>query len=265
MARSCVFCGRQPVTAEDVFPQWLGHYLGRKRSYVTTGAAIRDRRPDFVGFSMTARAKRVCRECNNGWMSRMEAEAIPILKPLFRETIALQLSGGDEGGLRLLARWAMKTALMIQCVHKTPVIPSVVYRDFYGTRLPPSPQCWMFLARHTMHGIANGAHSIQWSVKGPPLPGGGPTYEGEMYGITFCIANLVIQIIGYVPTSPLEGSFQVAYPTAYSHYVEQLWPMGTGISWPLQRPVLDDEGLISFGRALSGLKASRGGVIWSPA
>lgn len=251
MPRRCVFCGREPVTAEDVFPLWLGDYLGREPVYRVSAGMAGGQRPGFRGLSMTARVKRVCRDCNSGWMSRLEDEASALIKPLLNETLVIPLTGGPGGSLTLLARWAMKTALMIQYVHGAPAIPRAVYEYFYATRVPPpSPQCQMFLARHTKHGISDGATSIGWSVKGPPSSMGALAYEGEMYGVTFWIANVVLQIIGYVPIVPAAATFTLNYPSPYWGSVEQFWPAVAGITWPLSRPVLDDAGLIAFSRAL---------------
>jgi hypothetical protein len=254
VARCCVFCGGQPVTVEDVFPLWLGDYLGRGPAYRVSAGMGGGQRRGFRGLSMTARVKRVCRDCNNGWMSRLETEASAVIKPLLNETLAIPLTGGTGGSLTLLARWAMKTALMLQYVHRDPAIPPAVYEQFHSTQLPPSQQCRMFLARHAKHGIPDGAHSIGWSVKGPASPSGAVAYEGLMYGVTFCIANVVIQIVGYVPTVPAAGTFTLNYPSPYWGYVEQLWPAVAGITWPLSRPVLDDPSLIAFSRALAGIR-----------
>jgi len=262
VARSCVFCGRGPVTAEDVFPRWLGAYLGRRPTYTVTGAGIGTTHwGGYRGLSMTARVKRVCKGCNNGWMSQLETAAAPILKPMLTETISVSLSGGATGSLSILAKWAMKTALMIQYAHRSPAIPGMIYQEFHRTQLPP-PQCWMFLARHMKRGIPNGANSIQWRVDGPPGPRGEVTHWGEMYGTTFSIANLVVQLIGYVPTvTGASGTFQVDLPQASLPYVERLWPPSGSVAWPLQRPVLDDAGLLAFSRALTGMKATRSGLM----
>jgi len=258
LPRRCVFCGGQPLTVEDVFPLWLGDYLGREPAYRVFSAGIGGgQRRGFRGLSMTARARRVCRDCNSGWMSSLESEASALIKPLLNETLPIPLTGGSGGNLTLLARWAMKTALMIQCVQRGSAIPPTVYEHFYATQLPPpSPQCQMFLARHTKHGISDGATSIGWSVKGPPSSAGAFAYEGEMYGVTFWIANVVLQIIGYVPIVPAAGTFTLNYPSPYWGYVEQFWPAIAGITWPLSRPVLDDPGLIAFSRALRGMLPS---------
>jgi hypothetical protein len=54
----------------------------------------------------------VCHTCNNGWMSQLEQKNIPRLKPMLLNCpIAL-----DPGGLKLLAEWAAKTAMVSDSV-----------------------------------------------------------------------------------------------------------------------------------------------------
>ena len=111
MARSCVFCGRGPVTAEDVFPRWLGAYLGRRPTYTVTGAGIGTTHwGGYRGLSMTARVKRVCKGCNNGWMSRLEEEVDSIFDKLTNGKDFNMLSLGE---VETLARWTGKTAIVL--------------------------------------------------------------------------------------------------------------------------------------------------------
>lgn len=60
---------------------------------------------------------RVCEDCNNGWMSALETEAMPILKPLIDGTVSLLSISNTER--TIVARWATKTAYVIS--HAAPL------------------------------------------------------------------------------------------------------------------------------------------------
>src|SRR4051794_34926714 len=111
MARSCVFCGRAPVTKEHVWPDWMRRREGireartHRQVFERHGEIEEDRDWESQPFKMTVRA--VCRECNNGWMGDLEANAKALLGPML-DGRGRQL---HRGGQLHLAAWALKTAL----------------------------------------------------------------------------------------------------------------------------------------------------------
>ena len=83
---NCVFCQTGRPTKEHVCPQWISRLI-REHRPGDTFTTIR-RRPDGNDHSWTAnvidiQAKIVCRDCNGGWMSRIDNEqAKPLLSPM---------------------------------------------------------------------------------------------------------------------------------------------------------------------------------------
>jgi hypothetical protein len=53
----------------------------------------------------------VCGACNNGWMSRLEGDAKPVLKPLIEDPHRLENLNLNQRAL--IARWTLKTAAML--------------------------------------------------------------------------------------------------------------------------------------------------------
>lgn len=141
MSRSCMFCGRSGVSKEHALPLWLGRVLpgGVPPKVVSLHVdvpprAVNDFRsvPECSGFSQQVKA--VCRDCNNGWMSRLEVATKPLLLALFQRG-ARQLTAQDQ---ETLATWSIKTALMIQALrpHTRVVFPDQC-KDLYEYRKPP--------------------------------------------------------------------------------------------------------------------------------
>jgi len=87
-SRECVFCTTQITKAnaskEDTVPKWLQAELG------IANASVQPTLTTWAGEQLAQRVHPVdqlltggvCRECNNEWMSQLESEAIPVLKPL---------------------------------------------------------------------------------------------------------------------------------------------------------------------------------------
>lgn len=68
----------------------------------------RGERPQNAPFAHTVPV--VCRECNNGWMSRLEDQVVPILWGLAQGSTPVL----SAAALRLLCQWAAKTAVVIE-------------------------------------------------------------------------------------------------------------------------------------------------------
>jgi hypothetical protein len=120
--KACLGCGAdltsESATLEHVLPQWLAKEI--ERPGINLEHSLHDeRRPeqDTVlrshGLNKFA-TRKVCAACNNGWMSRLESGAKPlILGLMYQKTSILTLT--DEARL-VLSRWATKTAFMISRV-----------------------------------------------------------------------------------------------------------------------------------------------------
>src|SRR5690349_5445572 len=86
MPRTCVFCGGSPVTKEHVWPDWARRKLASSESFPhyrrleRQGQDPVDKRWLAPAHTMTVSA--VCRPCNNGWMSELEARAKELLEPV---------------------------------------------------------------------------------------------------------------------------------------------------------------------------------------
>ena len=123
MPRACIFCDN-PLTGvrarEHVIPKWLMEYLGLGEEQLYL--AVAQSADDVVLESRHHNAERfvegrVCEDCNNRWMSALETEAMPILKPLMDGTLPLlRISNAERA---IVAKWATKTAYVIS--HATPL------------------------------------------------------------------------------------------------------------------------------------------------
>ena len=137
--RRCAFCDRGgPLTREHVWPRWASGVI---RAVVTPnrsdGKLWTTKRPDGSEcrtVDLDRVAKRVCRECNAGWMSALETAVRPILEPMIAGTRHAILLGPDE--CLALACWAFKTVVLADLTFPDPRLPDRLRHDFFASRVP---------------------------------------------------------------------------------------------------------------------------------
>jgi len=202
MANPCVFCGddRNRLSDEHALADWISDLFPAYPAGVAQLVGADDRVRRWAQVPFQQRLKIVCVKCNTGWMSRLEAAAKPFLTPMLL---------GQRQELRprtqkLLAFWAVKTALVIDHFHpKERVVPDSEYRALYTLRSPlPSHLVWLgrlqSMPRERAGDIVAAAsaqavtylHSdsdsresiIRWASEGRKL-----------YRITFRVGHLVVQ------------------------------------------------------------------------
>ncbi|CCQ18112.1 Shikimate kinase [Rhodococcus sp. AW25M09] len=114
--RACDFCGRSApevsLSKEHVFARSLRDTVRHAEDH--TYASATDKSGQLKGgkavrpvamFDITSR--RVCRECNSGWMSELEVAANPVLRRLISGEATL--TGAEVDVVR---RWLVKTAVV---------------------------------------------------------------------------------------------------------------------------------------------------------
>jgi hypothetical protein len=107
-------------TREHVLPRWLGKHLRDEPRFEMGGwlrSSLPAERSPLVWKRLTDSAlRKVCAECNSGWMSRLENEAQPLLIPLIAGE-AIRLTPASRS---VLMRWALKTAAAYGPLQRAP-------------------------------------------------------------------------------------------------------------------------------------------------
>lgn len=89
----CIFCGGAGISAEHIFPDWLGKDfpnpprakrldLSWRLEQHGSPGRIYERQGLKNGMARNFRVRAVCKLCNNGWMSEIENQAKPLLNLL---------------------------------------------------------------------------------------------------------------------------------------------------------------------------------------
>jgi hypothetical protein len=114
---ACVFCDRPSGSIEYAWPEWLCRFL---TDQLAISGMERVADPDIlarVRREVDQTTRSVCDTCSQGWMQRLEDNVRPFLESMI---------AGDPTPLppvrrRLLARWAAKTAVVMEGAYDAPI------------------------------------------------------------------------------------------------------------------------------------------------
>jgi hypothetical protein len=203
---------------EHVVPRWLGDVLHGEgemtHSYADPGAAEPSR--SWTSISPDFKARVVCAECNNGWMSSLEGAAGKRLK-------------GPIGGVprsfsrvdaRVLGRWGAKTALMFQAMEPEDkrVVEPVFYRELRTAEpLPPTLRVWA--AKVNALGVFG--HAFRGSLHDRGI-------EASMFTLLATFDRLAFMVTG----SPNVSLLQTLELGNLSNAWVELGEVGRAVRWP---------------------------------
>jgi hypothetical protein len=139
---ACLFCGRERrMSKEHVLPQWINETPVGEGPVSIRRVAQSGESSEYTASSAAGIvARAVCEECNNGWMSHLESAARPWLTPMI-DGQQLQLVPDIHN---ILARWAVKTAIMFLYSTSPPVGAEAPYRsEICDGRLPTGVGVWL--------------------------------------------------------------------------------------------------------------------------
>lgn len=184
VGRKCVWCGSAANSKEHVYPQWLRRFDGPS-NYIAEHGSYHEPLPRLVARPgpdgrlveyeairakqmpnlHEVQVKAVCRDCNSGWMSRLETDIEPIVSRLVRGR-GVGLS--PEEALTL-STWAHKTFLMYDLWEELPDrrYRQEDYHAFYAARLPQGELRLYIAASNSPF-----ANFAMWSDSRRLIPGG---------------------------------------------------------------------------------------------
>lgn len=240
--KRCIFCGRTGLSEEHIWPVWShefirpksGSHFHMRRLQTARGQSTEKQLVSEIkhdGDITSMRFKIVCEHnCNNGWMSRLEERAKPIIIPLLRGTHIALTKPNQE----LLATWIATKLLTLECTTPDVVTPALERSLLMGRRRPPDiMQIWI---GHCADGPATGAYYRHAQSAPVRVPFGGlmtvlpkaPNLQAQ----TFIIGQLFVQAI----TTTAKG-LEFDPPSHLSHALRKLWPYQHGFAWPLPAPL----------------------------
>ena len=245
--RTCMFCHELADTGEDAWPQWLikrfpssdvaRTYLERVERAVNSWHT---RKPKLV-------VKRVCSGCNNGWMSRLENEAKPVLESILDG----RLQSLDPSAQLTLAKWAVKTAMVLEAIDSSrPWFYSENERWLMreAQKIPVRTSAWIAKCIHHPH-----IYSVKKylsTVRGDDGP--------RAIATTMAFGFLAFQVVSIrtPPETPTHDPVSYAVSNGpWEQTLVQIWPISDRLlTWPPYYGLDGDLGLDTLTERLSAAK-----------
>lgn len=202
--RNCRFCAA-PLAGtrarEHVFPRWLLDELSIRNEQITPTQF----RPSFEVVSTRShllenlQEGRVCATCNNGWMSQLEADTIPLLRPLMQGTSRVRELSHEQR--TIVARWAVKTAYMLNSASNfDSKVPTGHLAELYANLQPVPTGVWVFAQQHQADRDFYWQQGAWWrGVQGDEVLGIDPREAAaRSYKVTLQLGRLLL-LVAYWP------------------------------------------------------------------
>lgn len=239
--RTCIFCDSANVSKEHLWSSWLHPHLAEYRTAsfdevrqtyagpLHVGTNVRKRE----GWSANRRVRAVCRDCNSGWMNRIEAAARPYLTPLVEGRPVTLSRCAVEAVNRWVALKVMVCEHMDYDQYTTPLVDRHLFKNegvipqYFRIHLGESAEPhWSGLyERH--------AANLRRSDGAQPTI----TTPRNVQVVSFGVGRLFVNVI---------ASREVPWDDMFVHNDEGLFPVvhpieGEWLSWPPKRALASDE------------------------
>ena len=187
--------------------------------------------PQVIISNPEVTVKSVCGQCNNGWMSDLEAASIPIIGSMFND-LSVTL---DQDKKRKITEWILKTAMVLDSTRL-----KADGARFYGRTdcaamrvsraIPPNTRVWIGRS-HEKHLLAHGIDYQDLEAE---------THEAKVKStITTIVAgHFVAQSITQrkMPRfDHLDMPVLQPKPTNWDAFLLPIWPSQRVVRWPTQR------------------------------
>jgi hypothetical protein len=184
----------------------------------------------------------VCKPCNEGWMSDLEADARITLSGIIRDAAPVSLL---PRGIASLSAFAFKCAVVANHMNPQdePFFRPYMRHRFKDSRwIPDGVQMWVaaFQGEYRASGIFNAYYA---------KPTISPLNDLDLYVFTFAAGHLAFQVLAlkWRHLHRAGDMFPIIAPEDYwQKAAVQFWPTsGTPVCWPPSQ-YLDDESVKAF-------------------
>ena len=227
--RFCIFCGKPGLTREHVWADWLKKYVRKDMKEHSALFAIvhpthsEPHRKKRSGDLQSRRLRVVCKDCNTGWMSRLQEKAKPHLLPLIQgEVTALDVSAQT-----IISSWAAMFVMVAEhfnlytvttsqeqrsCLLDTGKAPAQNWKIWIGNFARVN---WKGQLAHFTVPISSPLHEPELMDNGLPRP--------NTQTMTFVVGKLLVHVAGSITDIFEDWEF------VRSDMLKQIWPIRRNI------------------------------------
>lgn len=223
-------------TVEDVWPLWLMTRFPGSDTARTYGEVGKRSLGDWPTVNPRLRVKRLCRNCNNGWMSRLENVA----KPLFNSILEEQLVVIDPSDQFTFSCWAVKTAMVLETIdsNRTWFYDETERRLMCQTQaIPQRTSVW--IAKCVDH---PNIYSVAKDLKTSPNDAAVCAFV-----TTMGFGSIALQVVSLKVPATILPKAKVTYDVSdgpWDQTLVQVWPASRNpLPWPPKYGLRDELGL----------------------
>jgi hypothetical protein len=237
-ARRCIFCGSEIVPGtpgEHVYPKWLRKFLADgqffehvpgtyKHTYAQEAESWLNR-GEYKSKDAGPQVDTVCRTCNHGWMSDLEAAASPLLTPM----IEGETQGLDINRQVVISRWASKTAMVWeQLVPEKHRNYSEGEHRWMKEKATPPPDTTVRLGHYTGSQADFIEHKRNALFRELPTPDTEDSVRPDAHRTVIVIGKFVIEIV----VRRAAGSVTAPAGVDLDDLLMLIWPTSQPRCWP---------------------------------
>jgi len=240
-----MFCQEQVSSREDIWPQWL-----TKRFPLSDASRMEAERGGHkLGMwqkktPQLLRARCVCGNCNNGWMSKLEDEMKPIVESILDE----KLRALDASSQAVIAVWTIKTAMALEALY-----PERVF--FYSENERQNMRAVSAIPERTSIWIAKCVNQPNIYSAGKDLRTAPGDNEAKAYVTTMAFGSLALQVASIRTLANLPKEIQITYDSRegpWDKILLRVWPIiPYSQQWPPNYGLDGEWGLEALAERLS--------------
>ncbi len=215
-APTCIFCGRPTDSVEYLWQEWICRCLTHQVAAWNHERGTDDTLVQQIRTEVDQTVDCICETCVRGWIQHLDDDVVAFLTSMI---------AGDRTRLSprqqdLLARWAVKTAAVVECVYDDPVrTPRAVCEHLRRDGVPAGTQ--VLVGRYDGHArvLSHDRDLFSCTVDGT---------EQHLSQSTFVIGKLFIQVFAdpWRDSTPqlAEDTTQLLLSLLPSHTRKVDWP-----------------------------------------
>jgi hypothetical protein len=237
-----MFCYESASTKEHAWPQWLMTRFPSS-DIARTYAECNERN---LGNWPTKEllVKRICRACNNGWMSRLENEVKPVLESILDDKLrVINISAQFS-----LALWAVKNAMVLETIDSNRLwfyLEEERRLMCTDQTIPQRTSVW--IAKCINH---RNVYSMAKDLRTMPGDDG-----FQAFAITMAFGSLILQVVSIKTPAEIPANITVTYDVSdgpWDQTLIQIWPTSQNLlMWPPTYGLEGELGLEALSERLS--------------
>jgi hypothetical protein len=232
---TCVFCNRSDSkpSKEELLAKWIAREFPDATWEVTREIGGGQSSTTFsTRGHFGAVSRKVCKRCNNTWMSNLESLAKPILKPMIHGDQTI-LSRDDQ---LTLARWMTKSAVVYDTHGEINeyFFTEADCHTLFTSSAKPFPDSTIHLARYD----ETSDRMLLTETRQTGMPQSADVdqdhFTVKAYSATFVIKHLALQVFALRRHEELRktGPVQLGIADFWRDRTICIWPLGDSVMWP---------------------------------